>query len=229
MEENKKIAILLGATGLIGNELLKLLLQDSYYDKVIILVRKSVSIDNPKLIEHIIDFDTPNSWEHLVIGDILFMAFGTTIKKAGSKENQYKIDVTYQLNMAKAAAKNGVQTILLVSSTGANAKSSFFYNRIKGELDNLIKELPFNQTTIFKPSVLMGERSEKRSGEKSAIKIMQVLSFIPFIKKYRPIKGKTVAKAMLIAAKLENPQTEYKLDEIQALTKKEPPVGSSLY
>lgn len=223
MEENKKRAILLGATGLIGNELLKILLVDYNYDEIVVLVRKSTGIKHQKLTEYIIDFDKPTEWESRVKGDVLFSAFGTTIKKAGSKENQYKIDVTYQVRVAEAAVKNGVAAILLVSSSGANAGSKFFYNRIKGELDDAVKALSFVKTTIFKPSVLVGKRPEKRYKEAVAIFIMQLFTLLPFIRKFRPIKGATVARAMIYVSKLADAEKEYRLSEIQALIKKSRP------
>jgi uncharacterized protein YbjT (DUF2867 family) len=126
---------------------------------------------------------------------------GTTIRKAGSKEAQYKIDVTYQYKFAKAASENGVKNYFLISSAGANVNSKFFYLRIKGELEEKVKSLPFNKIRIFRPSLLLGERSEKRFGEKAAERILKiVVPIFPFLKNQRPIDGGKVARAMIVSA-----------------------------
>lgn len=121
-----KTAIVIGATGLIGKHLTKLLLDNPAYSNVKVFVRRSINISNPKLEEHIVNFDEIAKWKDKITGDELFSAMGTTIRKAGSKEAQFKIDVTYQHEFAKAAAENGIKSYFLVSSSGANAKSNFF-------------------------------------------------------------------------------------------------------
>lgn len=191
-----KTALVLGATGLVGNALVKQLLVDPFYSEVRIFVRKSTEIEDPKLTEIFIDFDSPDKWKNLVYGDVLFSAFGTTLSKAGSKTNQYKIDYIYQYQMAKAAASNGVSHYVLVSSAGASEHSSFFYPRMKGELDRDVQDLGFAFVSLIKPSVLEGLRGEPRTGEKVAILFSKVLKSVPFVKKYRAIKAETVAKAM---------------------------------
>lgn len=196
-----KTAIVIGATGLIGKHLTKLLLDNPAYSTVKVFVRRSLNISNPKLEEHIINFDQNLKWKNEIIGDELFSAMGTTIKKAGSKEAQYKIDVTYQLEFAKAAAENGVKSYFLVSSVGANAKSKLFYTKIKGELEEKVKLLSFNKIRIFRPSLLLGERDEKRFGEKAAERILKiVVPIFPFLKNQRPIEGEKVARAMIVCA-----------------------------
>lgn len=196
-----KIALVLGATGLVGKALVQQLLADSYFSEVRVFVRRSTELQNPKLSEIFVDFDTPEKWKNLVYGDVLFSAFGTTLKKAGSKENQYKIDYTYQFNLAKAAAINGVKNYVLVSSAGASANSTFFYPRMKGELDRDVQGLGFETVTLIKPSVLEGVREESRTGESTAILVGKLFKKLPFIKKYRPIKDTIVAKAMINAYK----------------------------
>lgn len=215
-----KTAILLGATGLIGKELLQLLLLNDSYSKVLIFVRSPIEIVHPKLKVNVINFDTPEDWTDLVKGDELFSSFGTTIKKAGSKENQYKIDVSYQFNIAKAAAQNGVSKYILVSSTGADSKSSMFYYHLKGRLEDKIKELNFKKSIIFRPSVLVGERPEERRGEIFGVKLLNALKFMPFAKKRKPIQGKIVAQSMINAAALDNAEDEYILNDIFNLAKK---------
>ena len=196
-----KTAIVIGATGLIGNMLVKKLLNDDRYKSVKVFSRRSTGINNQKLEEHIADFDEIEKWKHKITGDELFSAMGTTIRKAKSTLIQYKVDVTYQYEVAKAASENGVSSYFLVSSSGANAKSKLFYMRIKGELDEKVKQLSFNKIRIFRPSLLLGERPEKRFGEKAAENILKiVVPIFPFLKNQRPIEGEKVARAMIVSA-----------------------------
>lgn len=212
-----KTAIIIGATGLIGKHLTKLLLEDSRYSKVKIFVRRTTGISNPKLEEHIVDFNLLPKWKTKISGDDLFSSMGTTIKQAGSKENQFRVDFTYQFEFANAASENGVENYFLVSSAGASSASGNFYLRIKGELENEISKLPFKKITIFKPSLLVGEREKNRVGEKIGfIFISLFMKIIPALKKYRPIAGVNVAKAMIRSAKNESNERilKYELNEI---------------
>ena len=196
-----KTAIVIGATGLIGKHLTNLLFDNPDYSTVKVFVRRSLNTSNPKLEEHLVNFDKIDNWKSRITGDDLFSAMGTTIRKAGSKEAQYKIDVTYQYEFAKAAAENGVSSYFLVSSSGANAKSKLFYMRIKGELEEKVKLLPFDKIRIFRPSLLIGERGEKRFGEKAAERLLKiVVPLFPFLKNQRPIEGEKVARAMIVSA-----------------------------
>jgi len=213
----KKTAIILGATGLVGSELLNQLLQNDDYNKVITFVRRPIVISHSKLQQEVIDFDKPELWAHKVVGDVLFSAFGTTIKKAGSKAAQYMIDYTYQFQMAEAAARNGVSNYVLVSSVGAHYKSKIFYSRIKGELDRDVQTLGFKHVTILKPSILAGKRNEKRAGEKVGLILGKFIAVIPGIRKYKPIPATIVAKAMINAAKSETTFAEYELLEVFGL------------
>ncbi len=200
-----KTAIVIGATGLVGNHITQKLLDDARYEKVKVFVRRSLNINSPKLEEHIVDFDKIDVWKDSLIGDELYSALGTTIKKAGSKEVQYKIDFTYQYEIAKAASQNGVLKYLLVSSAGANYKSNNFYLRMKGKLDEAVQQLSFDQIIIFMPSILAGNRSEKRFGESIGIKIAGTITkIIPALKKYRPIEASRVAEAMIKSANQNN-------------------------
>lgn len=211
-----KTAIIAGATGLVGRHLLEQVLEDPYFDEVIIFVRRTTGIRHPKLTEHIVNFDTPDEWKDRVKGDILFSTMGTTLKQAGSKEAQKKVDYTYQYEVAKMAAENGVQEYVLVSTPGASPGSMVFYTRIRGELDRDVKKLPFKRIIILKPSVLDGKREKKRSGEEIGIKLGNLLKGIPGLKKYRPIHGRIVARAMIAAVKKEEDAgfREYVLDEL---------------
>ncbi len=197
-----QIANVIGASGLVGHELLLQLLDHHEFDKVRIFVRRTTNMVHPKLEEQIIDFDQAESWKSLVTGDALFSTLGTTIKTAKTKENQYRVDFTYQYEFAKAAAENGIPTYLLVSSMGANPKSSVFYSRIKGELEDAVAKLPFQKLFIIRPSILDGDRQEKRAGEKVGLILSRFLTkFI--LKAYRPTPVDLLASKM-IRLSLEN-------------------------
>jgi len=201
-----KIAIVIGATGLVGSHLLKLLLEDDSYGKVKVFHRRSTEVSHPKLEEHIVDFDHIDKWKTELTGDCLFSALGTTIKKAGSKEAQYKIDYSYQFEVAKAAAENGVSHYALVSSIGANANSKSFYTRIKGELDDAVQHLGFDSVLILRPSFLDGVRNEFRFGERFGIALANVVCKLPGLRKYHPIKAETVAQALISGVEMEKSQ-----------------------
>jgi uncharacterized protein YbjT (DUF2867 family) len=192
-----KIAIVIGATGLVGSHVVQLLLSDERYSTVKVFHRRSTGIVHPKLDEHIIDFEDIESWKENVTGDELYSAMGTTIKKAGSKQAQYKIDVTYPLKVARTAASNAVKKYSLVSSAGADKDSKLFYPRIKGELDDAVSRLSFDRITIMRPSILDGDRQEDRPGERIGLAAMKLAGKIPGLKKYRPIPADQVARAMI--------------------------------
>ena len=194
-----KTAIVIGATGLVGNELVQQLLKDSRFDKVKVFVRRSMKIVNNKLEEHIVDFETPDSWKKNVTGDVLYSAMGTTLKAAGSKEAQYEIDYTYQYQVARMAANNNVGQYVLVSAAGSSVDSKIFYSKMKGELERDVKKLPFDTIHIIRPGMLAGERREARSGEKIGIGIMNLVAMIPGLHRLKPIQGAEVARAMINA------------------------------
>ncbi len=189
-------ATIIGATGLVGDRLTGLLLDDFRFESVHLFVRHSTGIKHRKLIEHIVDFENINDWSGQIEGDVLFSTLGTTLKKAGGKEKQYHIDFDYQYEVAKAAAKNGVENLILVSSLGANPKSAFFYSRMKGELEMAVQKLPFKKIMILRPSILTGEREEKRPAETFSIIVARLFTSF-MLRKYRPISARTVAQAMI--------------------------------
>ncbi|HJW15815.1 MAG TPA: NAD(P)H-binding protein [Flavisolibacter sp.] len=193
----KKTALVIGATGLVGNELVHQLLADDRFGAVLVFVRRSMGISHSKLQEFIINFDEPQSWSHLVKGDVLFSALGTTLKKAGSKEAQYKIDHDYQYNFAQAAAQNQVPVYVLVSSAMASVSSRIFYTRMKGELERDIQLLPFQAIHIMQPGMLQGNRKENRPGEKVGLYVIRLLNKMGIALKQKPIPAGLVAKAMI--------------------------------
>lgn len=196
----EKTAIVIGATGLVGKALLKQLLEDKNYEKVIAFSRRDPGLESPKLKLHLINFAEKSEWEHLVKGDVLFSALGTTLKQAGSKEAQYLVDYTFQYDFAKAASDNGVPSLVLISSTGADARSRYFYMRTKGELDKEVQKLKFENVQILRPGPLTGEREQPRGGEGFLKFSMSILNGIGLFKKYKPISGEEVGKAMRKAA-----------------------------
>ena len=213
-----KKAIVIGSTGMVGTQLIQLLLQTNQFSQVISLVRRPSGIVHPKLSEYCIDFDKPTTWSKLVKGDVLFSAMGTTLGQAKSKEAQYKVDYTYQFNVAEMAAKNGVSKYVLISSAGANAKSLTFYLKMKGQLEIAIQSLPFEVISIIRPGALAGNRTEPRLGEKIALRVMNGLNKMGLFKQYKPIHARQVAQAMLNAAKKTHSAT-YTLEQVFELSK----------
>lgn len=193
-------ALVIGATGLVGSSLVTQLLEDSRFDKIKIFVRRATGLQHHKLEEHVIQFYAPNQWSPLVSGDVLFSALGTTLKKAGTKYAQYRVDYTYQYMFAKAAAKNSVPVYVLVSSAGASSNSRIFYSRIKGRLEDAIKTFSFSHIHILQPGLLKGPRQEFRLGEVLGIGALSFLQFVPGLGRFKPVPATIVAKAMIKAA-----------------------------
>jgi uncharacterized protein YbjT (DUF2867 family) len=195
-------ATLIGATGLIGNHLLQLLLDDPYFDTVRILIRRPIELNHPKLEKKIVDFNDNDS---LLIAidnsDVLFCSIGTTQKKVkGDKEAYRKIDYDIPVKVARFCKMVGCEKFIFVSSVGANSKSNNFYLKLKGEVEEAIRSVGLNSVHIMRPSMLLGERKEFRFGEKVFTPLMKVLSFL-LPSKYKAIHAKDVAKAMVAAGK----------------------------
>ena len=195
MKDNKKSALILGASGLVGSEVLSLSLESDLYNKIVIVVRSPLTIKHNKLVEKIIDFDMPK-WEEIFPVDHVYCCLGTTIKQAGSKTNFIKVDHDYPLAFAVAAKKWESSIFSVITATGVSPKSRIFYNNVKGQLEKKLKSLELFSTLIFRPSLLLGERKEFRLGEKIGSGIAKVTSWMT-PKTYRAIHCKAVAKAML--------------------------------
>ncbi|MDA9665965.1 NAD(P)H-binding protein [Bacteroidota bacterium] len=195
-------ALVIGATGATGRELVKSLLNDNDVEKVTIFVRNLPTLEHEKLKTHVIDFNEIEKHKDLIRGDVLFSTLGTTKKAAGGKKEQYLVDYTYQHEFAKIAAENGVENYSLVSSTGANANSLFFYPKIKGALEEAVKKLNFKKIDIFQPPMLVRQPDLIRDGEKSGIKILNVLNKIGILKSQRPLKVNKLAEKMVKNAKI---------------------------
>ncbi len=198
-------ANVIGATGLVGKQLVRLLLENENFERVKIYIRRESGMAHPKLVQHIVDFGDEEMWKNYLKGDVLFSALGTTLKQAGSKEKQYEVDFTFNLNFAQKAKQNGIENYVLVSSVGANPESHIFYSRMKGELDEAIVKTGFRNTVILRPASLTGDRDEKRTMEEISVPVLKFITRFVF-KDYRPIHGKTVAQAMINAVQNPNPE-----------------------
>jgi uncharacterized protein YbjT (DUF2867 family) len=196
-------ALLLGATGLVGSHCLDLLLADDAYSTVRVLARRPLQRRHPKLDFHRVDFDRLEAHSELFRVDDLFCALGTTIAVAGSEEAFRRVDLEYPVRAAQLGAEAGAQQFLVVSALGADASSRIFYNRVKGEMEAAVKRLPYRAVWILRPALLLGERTEKRRGERIAAALFRPLS--PLLggplRRYRPVQAHDVAAAMLRLAR----------------------------
>jgi uncharacterized protein YbjT (DUF2867 family) len=208
-----KKAIVIGGTGMVGAQLIKQLTENESYSEIISLVRRTSGTTHPKLSEHVITFDQPESWSSLVKGDVLFSTLGTTIAQAKTKEAQFKVDFTYQFTVAEIASKNEVPNYVLISSAGADSKAKAFYLSMKGQLEVAIQVLPFKVISIIRPGQLAGDRTEKRTGEKIGLSVMYFLNKLGLFKRYKPIQAYQVAQAMINAAEKKQSGT-YNLDKV---------------
>lgn len=201
---NKRTALVAGASGLVGSELMQQLLEDPDYEQVAALVRSALPIKHPKLAQHIVDFEELGEVAEYFSADDIYCCLGTTIKKAKTQEAFRKVDYEYPLEMAKLAKAAGAQNYLIVTAIGSSASSSIFYSRVKGELEEALKRLDLPSLHIFRPSFLLGRRQEFRLGERLVgMTAMKWLKFVwtGKLRKYRPIEGRQVAQAMINAAK----------------------------
>lgn len=188
-------ALVIGATGSTGEFLVDELLADKNYESVTIFVRRATGKKHPKLVEQIVDFSNIDNYKDLIAGDVIFSCLGTTLKAAGSKENQKKIDFDIPAVFAKLARENGVSSFVLLSAYGAASKSKVFYSKIKGELEDRIKELNFEQYIIFRPGLLLRPNSD-RFGEYAMAKILKAVNAIGLFKKFKPLPTDLLAKKL---------------------------------
>jgi uncharacterized protein YbjT (DUF2867 family) len=190
-----KTALVAGSTGLIGSQLLQLLLTDTYYDVVKAISRKPLEISHPRLENIVLDFDRLTEYRDKLKADDVFCCLGTTIKKVKTKEKFRKVDFDYPVELAKLTRTNGTEQYLLVSALGADKNSKIFYNQVKGDVEEAIGKIGFTTFHIFRPSLLMGDRSESRSGEEAGKVFFKYLGFL-VPRKYKGIDSVKVARAM---------------------------------
>jgi uncharacterized protein YbjT (DUF2867 family) len=215
-----KTALIIGSTGLIGSQLLDILLESAAYNQVIAFVKRDTGKTHSKLTQHIIDFENPESYQNLVVGDDFFCTIGTTIKKAGSKIAFKKVDFGYPQAFATFALKNSVKQFLLISSIGADKSSGNFYMKTKGEIESYLSHSNFDSVSVLRPSLLLGHRNEFRLGEKIVGFFMTTFSFMfsGSTKKYKPIESENVAKALFrIAQNNKNGFSIYESDKVRQI------------
>ncbi|MCM4154912.1 nucleoside-diphosphate sugar epimerase [Gramella sp. AN32] len=215
---SQKTAIVLGATGLTGGILLDKLLEDDRYQKVKLFNRHKVEKSHPKIEEYLIDLFEMESLSELFKADEVYCCIGSTQKKTPDKEIYRKVDFGIPATAAKLCKLNGIHTFLVISALGADQKSTFFYNRVKGEMEGAVMEQQIKNTYILQPSLIGGKRQEKRPFESAWKKVMGVFDNLLFgkLKKYKSIHPAAIASAMLWLA-----NNDYKSGTIESDTIKE--------
>lgn len=217
-------ALLVGATGLVGSHVLRRLLEAPAYTRVTVWVRRDLGVAHAKLRVEIVDFE--RLAERRVEADDVYCCLGTTIKQAGSQAAFHRVDHDYPVALARAAARDGAKRLLVVSALGANPDATVFYNRVKGEMEEDMRAAGVARTSLFRPSLLSGPRSEERIGEKVGLVVGAVLG--PLLGKFRPIHADLVAAAMVRVALEDSPSRTFESDEIRRIaTAKTTPSPSS--
>ena len=188
-----------------GGHCLRLLLADPDWVGVTTFSRRRITLSNPKLVARMVDFDRLGQLSGFPRVSDVFCCLGTTIARAGSQTEFYKVDFTYVTEIARLAAVSGARQILLVSALGADPSSHIFYSRVKGEAEEAVKRLPYDGIHVFRPSFLGGDRAERRPGERLAIGLASALSFalVGPLRRYRPVPAADVARAMVVVARQE--------------------------
>lgn len=216
---NNKSAIILGATGLTGNILLNKLLGDNRYGKIKIFTRRPLRFENPKVTEILCDLLDVDSYKDNFYGDEVFCCIGTTTKKTPDKELYKKIDFGIPVSATKLCKQNEINTFIVISSMGANANSSIFYSKTKGEMEDAVLEQKIENTFILRPSMIGGNRNESRRGEKVGSVLMKILNplIIGSLRKYRIIDAEIIANAMIELANNKIDKQIILSDQIQEL------------
>jgi uncharacterized protein YbjT (DUF2867 family) len=194
--------LLVGATGLVGRECLRLLLADSGFGRIVVVTRRPLSPDvrSPKLATHVVDFDHLNEYDELFNVDAIICALGTTIRQAGSRTRFRTVDFDYPLAFARLGRRHGCKHFLVVTALGANTRSRYFYNRVKGELEDSLRGLDYPRLTIVRPSLLLGPRAELRLGEEVAKRVTRWLG--PLVPRaFKPVEARAVAQTLVRAAR----------------------------
>lgn len=211
-----KKAVIFGASGLVGTNLLLALIRDKRYGLITIFLRKSMSTRHLKVKEIITDLTDENKIRESLQCDEIYCCLGSTIKKAGSEEAFRKVDFDLPVMIGKLAAEKNINSFLVISSLGADAKSSNFYLKTKGEMEQALMKMNLKNLKIFRPSMLLGPRSESRPMESIGKVVMKSLSFlfVGGLKKYKAIEASKVAEVMIFAANSDDSKMIYESDEI---------------
>jgi len=198
-----RTALVAGASGLVGGHLLQLLLADDAYARVVTLGRRPLAARHPKLEQRVVDFATIDALSNLSHADDVFCCLGTTIKTAGSQQAFRKVDYDYVLGLARAGQRAGARQFVLVSALGADSASRIFYSRVKGEIEEAVRQLPYQGIQIFRPSFLMGERAAVRLAERVGVPLARAVAplLVGPLRRYRPVYAADVARAMVRIAK----------------------------
>ncbi|WP_195572423.1 NAD-dependent epimerase/dehydratase family protein [Paenibacillus sp. 1001270B_150601_E10] len=218
-----KRALFLGATGLVGGHCLSLL--TFHYDHIIVLTRRPLDVNHPKCEVHIVSFDNMEAFLPLFHVDDVYCCLGTTIKKAGSQAAFRKVDYEYPLTAARLAKRAGASRFLVITAMGSDQKSPFFYSRVKGELEADLESLNLHELHILQPSLILGDRSEFRFGEKFAAWLSPLFAWllIGSLKRYRPIQARRIAMAMIEAATFSQPGIHrYRSDKLEEMAARYP-------
>jgi uncharacterized protein YbjT (DUF2867 family) len=194
-------AIIIGATGATGKDLVNVLLQNDFYSEIVIFVRRSSGIVHSKLKEIITDFDKSEKVAEFIHGNVLFSCLGTTVKAAGSKDKQWHIDYDIPLRFAEIAKRNGVSGFVLLSSYGASASSKVFYSQLKGKLEDAILNLAFDSYIIFRPGLLERKNTD-RAGERISAALLHFLNRLRLFRKFRPMPTAILAEKLAKAPKV---------------------------
>lgn len=189
-------AIVIGGSGATGKFLVDKFLTNEQFTEITVLLRRKTFNDHPKLNQVIVDFEKLNEWKGLINGDVAFSCMGTTLKAAGSKDAQWKVDYGYQYEFAKIARENSIPVFVLLSSQNADVHSKIFYSRMKGQLERDVKVLDFDRLIILQPGILLRPDSD-RTMETGAINIILAFNKIGLLRKYSPTHVNTVAGAMI--------------------------------
>jgi uncharacterized protein YbjT (DUF2867 family) len=212
-----RIALVFGASGLVGKYVVKELKDNVSFSSINVFSRSPGNYFHLKVNEHVIDFNRLDDYTSLIQGDDLFICLGTTIRKAGSVRKVEEIDRDLPIRIAQIAFANGVTRVAVVSSMGANPSSRNYYLRIKGEMEAGIRNIPFEQIVLARPSMLFGRRDEFRFGELIGKVFMKAIGFLLAgpARKYRGISGHTVAAAMISLIKSSRRDIVYESDVLQ--------------
>lgn len=218
----QKSALVLGGSGLVGSALIHQLLEHPQYHHIRSISRRSLNLSHPKLMERVISFDQLSHQQNFFSVDEVFCCLGTTMKKAKSKQNFFLVDYQYPIQATKLAKSAGVKQFLIITATGANKHSLFYYSRVKGKVEETLRSIDLPSIHILRPSLILGDRHEFRFGEKMASLLMKPLS--PFmigpLAKYRAIEAKQVARAMIqIASRQQTGYHLYSSDQIQHIAR----------
>lgn len=212
----KRNAIVLGATGLTGSHLLELLLKSSDFDCVKVFTRKKLSISHPKIQEHVVDLLNLSDYSKEFNADVVFCCIGTTKAKTPDRSLYRAIDYGIPVEAAKLCKQNYINHLIVISALGANAKSKVFYNRVKGEMERDVLAQEIEHTHLLQPSLIVGNRKEKRGAEDFSKHFMKIFGFL-IPARYKMIQAQTIAQAMLQLARKPNKEQTIPSEEIKSI------------